>query len=280
MSQWKNNQNPQFFSLEIEKNSMKNSTPNRISPFNNTNNENKKFFMRENATNQRRFKGKLINSMSEVKNKLNFTESSSVLLNNTKFLPKLNKPTVKKTNKNHFSMDFKNILPNLIPDQSNYQINNQIKYDKILQDQSPTSTNNLKNMIINHKKNKKTADFSIAHHHPYITEILEESHIKKPILQELYPQNLNQFKENEIDRKSKEISFSIEKIKENDHYSLYIAEILLIILKNSIENYLNEKLKNKIEYVQKDYCGLFFALFSLENGRFFDILFEVLIKNN
>lgn len=137
---------------------------------------------------------------------------------------------------------------------------------------SQSKTMDLKTIINLNRPRNKISEFN---HQPYITEVIEESKTK-PHLRDLYPPSLHYIKESEVDRKAKDTAFSIEKILESDYYALYIAEILSIIIKNAIENYMNYNLKKKMEYVQKDYISFFSALFNPEEGRFLELLMEVM----
>jgi len=270
MSTWKKQQISEFNTMESEKNSSKNdhNSPKRLftfpSPIQN-NSESKEFFMKSEKKIREKGKFKSMAFTPEFKNKIGFNQNLEFQLNNTgkKILPPLPSNMTSQDLKNHhMSIDFKHMKTIKASSSS-------IEKSYIIRSQ----TKNLKRIVENNQRNKFLE--LAKQQQPYITEVIEESKLKV-VIKELYPPSSHYMKENEIDRKAKEINFSNEKIVENDYYALHLAEILSIIIKNAIENYTNHNLKEKIEYVQKNYAALFNSMFAIENGRFLELLFEVL----
>ena len=258
ISEWKKKQSPELLQ----------SSPKNIkdlqSPTHKT--EIKKFFLQDKISNKRKSKGKSMTCMSDIKNHLEISrETSKFTIHHNlgkSLLPQLNSKINSISKKSYISMDFKNSENNKILPSINEKKNLKKGYLR---------------KVINVNEKHKGIELSLAKQQPYITEVIEYSKVKIN-LKELYPNSLIHLKENDVDRKAKDLNFSLQIIKENDYYALHIAEILSLIIKNAIENYTNIDLKKKIEYVQKDYSFLFEALFSPENGKFTEILFEVYIK--
>ena len=211
-------------------------------------------------------KFKSMTFFSEMKNKVGGRGNQNFQLTNDekKMIPSITPFNSKNPSRDLKSLDFRNnsINTNIgSPTAKNFVIRTQ-------------NTNNLKKIINQGQKNKLLE--LAKQQQPYLTEAIEVSRMKT-VIKELYPTSLHFIKETDVDRKSRDPAFSVDKIIENDYYAIYIAEILSVIIKNAVENYTNYNIKKKIEYVQKDYNALFIALFTPEDGKVLELLFEVII---
>lgn len=263
ISEWKKLQSPVKLSIDREKKIANFDTSPKTTVIlpSLTPKSGQKFFMKGLSQNHKLTNLNSMSFLPNSKNHLAFNEISDFSnLNSNSGIKSQGKPNFKKMNsrfdKNYLSVDLKYIEL----DKSNnlYGIKTQSSFGQAQNLQKEISHNN-----------KKTQDLK---QHAYITEIIEESKIKI-CLKELYPKSQYFLRETDADIKGKDVFFGVEKIREFDYYSLYIGEILVIIIENSIENYMNYNLKKKIDYIQKDYGVLLAAIFN--NGRIFEAIFEV-----
>lgn len=228
---------------------------------------------------------KILNKLEKTPQKMQIlTSPSKISQTSGEFFVKEIKNIRKKSDFKSMSSisEFKNNTHNIITKTNKISEKNsflpKIEQKQILlnKDFSSPKSSNFKKML-SLVPGKTFFDQKIARQQPYITEVIEESKLKIN-LKQLYPQSLEYIKESEVDRKAKDSLFTKEKIIEGEYYAIFIAEILSITIKNAIENYINYNLKKKMEYVTKDYTFLFIALFSNEEGKFLELVFEVIKK--
>lgn len=92
----------------------------------------------------------------------------------------------------------------------------------------------------------------------------------------LYPLSVKAYLQSDLDKESKKSSYQANYVKDNDNFSLLLAELLRIIVQMAVENDDNIEFKKKLNIKVKDYSKFWQAMLEPQKCKVFELLFKVI----
>lgn len=126
----------------------------------------------------------------------------------------------------------------------------------------------------NNKSHSRTQSFGSVKAYPFtLDESLEQTALTT--LSSLYPLSTKAFYKSELDKESQKPCYQPTYVKENDSFSLMLAEFLHLMIKTAIETEAYSDFRERLNLSTPNYSGFWQALLEPHNGKVFELIFKV-----